>query len=86
MRGLSTDEFTFNQASQMVAITRKGTEYRAVTIVWDRDMNAARNMIYKALCMLRDEEMHPNYSRSTRWNEIENTNRFRGHRHQRRRQ
>ena len=32
-------------------------------IVWDRDNNASRNMIYKALCMLRKVRINPDFNK-----------------------
>lgn len=37
-----------------------------IKTIWNRDVNAARNMIYKLMCRLQNIEMHPAFVRRSR--------------------
>lgn len=39
------------------------SEKQHKTIVWDRDNNASRNMIYKAMCMLQKIPINPDFNK-----------------------
>lgn len=45
---------------------RKKPNKREITTVWNRDINASRNMLYKLLCLLQNIQMHPVFLRRSR--------------------
>ncbi|XP_031639166.1 uncharacterized protein LOC116351226 [Contarinia nasturtii] len=55
--------FEFTADKQQQRMNRTKGKY--LTIIWDRDNNASRNMIYKTLCALTRTPMHHHFSRDT---------------------